>query len=102
MRFLFHEAAEAELDHAAAYYESCKPGLGIAFAEEVFATIGVISAHPEVGTPISRNTRRFLVKRFPFGVIYQSKGSALRIIAVADLRRRPGYWEDRLGSSAGE
>jgi hypothetical protein len=29
MRFWLHEAAEAELDAAVAYYESCRPGLGI-------------------------------------------------------------------------
>ncbi|RZB35160.1 MAG: hypothetical protein SRB1_00928 [Desulfobacteraceae bacterium Eth-SRB1] len=31
----------------------------------------------------------------PFGVIYQVKSGFVRIIAVADLRRRPDYWLDR-------
>ena len=37
MRFWLHEAADAELDAAVAYYESCRPGLGIDFAEEANA-----------------------------------------------------------------
>jgi hypothetical protein len=44
---------------------------------------------------MSKNTRRCLVNRFPFGVIYQVKSSFVSIIAVADLRRRPDYWIER-------
>jgi len=44
---------------------------------------------------MSKNTRRCLVNRFPFGVIYQIKSDSVRIIAVADLRRCPDYWLDR-------
>jgi hypothetical protein len=29
MKFFFHEAAETEFDHAIAYYEECRPGLGL-------------------------------------------------------------------------
>ncbi len=45
---------------------------------------------------MSQNTRRCLVNRFPFGVIFQVKAGMLRIIAVANLHRRPGYWADRV------
>lgn len=37
-----------------------------------------------------------LVRRFPFGVIYQPRGEQLVVIAVAHQRRRPGYWLRRL------
>jgi hypothetical protein len=96
MRFWLHEAADAELDAAVAYYESCRRGLGIDFAEEVYAAIALACTHPQAGPTLSENTRRRLVKRFPFGIIYQTKSDALYVIAVANLRRRPGYWQDRL------
>ncbi len=95
MRFLLHDEAETELEQAAAYYESCRSGLGIEFAEEVYSTVALASSFPEAGTPLSKSTRRYLVKRFPFGVIYRVKGDLLQIIAIADLRRRPGYWSGR-------
>ncbi len=95
MRFLLHEEAELELDQAVAYYESCSPGLGIDFAEEVYAAISLACTHPKAGTPLSANTRRRLVKRFPFGVVYQPRPGMIRVIAIADLRRRPDYWEGR-------
>jgi len=92
MRFYFHEHAETEFDKAVEYYEDCRYGLGIEFAQEVFATIDRIIQYSEAWSPMSKNTRRCLVNRFPYGVIYQVKYSSVRIIAVADLRRRPGYW----------
>jgi hypothetical protein len=53
-------------------------------------------AYSQAGRALSENTRRRLVKRFPFGIICQTKSDALHVIAVADLRRRPGYRQDRL------
>lgn len=96
MKFYFHEDAEAEFDHAVKYYEESLPGLGLEFAKEVYAAITHIIKFPDAWTPMSRNTRRCLVSRFPFGIIYQVKTGHVRIIAVADLRRRPNYWRDRV------
>jgi len=84
-----------EFVRAVEYYEDCRIGLGIEFAQEVYATIARIIQHPEVWSSLSKNSRRCLLNRFPFGVIYQVKSDHVRIIAVADLRRRPGYWLDR-------
>lgn len=96
MKFYFHPEAEAEFDRSVNYYEQCKPGLGLEFAEEVYATIGRIIQYPAAWFALSKNSRRCLVNRFPYGVIYQIKSRALRIIAVAHLNRRPGYWKERL------
>jgi len=95
MRFYFHELAQTEFDRAVEYYEDCRIGLGMEFAQEVHATIARIIKYPNACSPLSRNTRRCLVNRFPFGVIYRIKSNYLHIIAVADLRRRPEYWQNR-------
>ena len=95
MRFYFHEDAETEFDKAVEYYEGCRPGLGLEFAQEVYAAIARVVQFPEAWTPMSRNTRRCLVNRFPFGVIYRVKSGYIEVVAVADLRRRPGYWRHR-------
>ena len=95
MSFSFHEEAEAELDQAIAYYEDCRPGLGLELAEEVYSAIARIVQFPDAWSLISRRTRRCLVNRFPFGVIYHVKSNAIRIIAVAHLSRRPNYWKGR-------
>lgn len=96
MQFYFHPDADAEFDKVVDYYEKCQLGLGIAFAEEVYATIARIIEYPRAWMSMSKQTRRCLVNRFPYGVIFQVKSDMLRIIAVADLHRRPGYWRDRV------
>lgn len=96
MRFYFHEDAESEFDMAVEYYEDSRSGLGLEFAQEVYAAITRVIQFPDAWSPMSKNTRRCLVSRFPFGIIYQVKSGYVRIIAVADLRRRPNYWLDRV------
>ncbi len=97
MKFYFHAKAEAEFHNAVAYYENCRPGLGLRFAKEVLNTINRIIEFPEAWSALSSNTRRCLLNRFPYGIIYRirQKSEYLEIIAVADLRRRPDYWHDR-------
>ena len=96
MRFYFHEDAEAEFDRAVEYYEDSRSGLGLEFAQKVCSAIARVIQFPDAWSPMSKNTRRCLVSRFPFGIIYQMKSGYVRIIAVADLRRRPNYWWDRV------
>ena len=36
-----------------------------------------------------------LVPRFPYGVIYCLEADRMRVVAVANLYRRPGYWRAR-------
>lgn len=95
MRFYFHEYAETEFDRAVECYEDIQSGLGLEFASEVYMAIKRVLQFPEAWSTISKNTRRFLVNRFPFGIICQLKSGMVRIIAVADLRRHPGSWLGR-------
>lgn len=95
MRFFFHPRADEEFNEAVQYYEECQPGLGLEFAKEIYASIGRVAEYPNAWSEMSKNTRRCLVNRFPFGVIFQIKSGKLRIMAIANLHRRPGYWKDR-------
>ncbi|MFA6473002.1 MAG: type II toxin-antitoxin system RelE/ParE family toxin [Candidatus Latescibacterota bacterium] len=96
MRFYFHPDAEVEFDRAVGYYEQFQPGLGLKFTEEVYAAIARIIEYPDIYSALSKNTRRCLINHFPFGLIYQVKTNTLRIIAVANLYRKPGYWKERI------
>ena len=96
MKFTFHPDADAEFDQAVAYYEARQSGLGLELADEVLVTIARILDHPKAGSPFSKNTWRCLTKRFPYGIIYQIHEDKVRVIAVAHLSRRPGYWENRV------
>ena len=95
MKYRFHPQAEAELNEAVDYYDGCQEGLGLEFAKEVYAAIETVCRYPLAWTPLSRNTRRCLLNRFPYGVVYQSKDDVIIIIAVMRLSRKPNYWRER-------
>jgi plasmid stabilization system protein ParE len=91
----FHPEAEAELLAAARYYEDQAENLGFDFLAAVEATCERVLQFPEVGSPFGTRLRRVLVARFPYGVLYKFEGARLRVVAVANLYRRPGYWRAR-------
>lgn len=95
MTYSFHAEAEYELNQAVDYYNECQPLLGWDLAREVRAAIQNIVNFPKAWTRLSKNTRRCLVNRFPYGVIYQIVGEGILIIAVMNLNRKPGYWRER-------
>ena len=41
------------------------------------------------------DTRRYLLRRFPFFVVFREVDDLVQIVAVAHARRRPGYWLGR-------
>ncbi len=41
-------------------------------------------------------TRKFLLYRFPYAVVYRQIPSVIQIVAIAHAHRRPGYWKKRM------
>lgn len=96
MKVSFYPEARDELFEAISYYEQCQKGLGKEFAKEVYATIQRIIQFPEAWSKMSENTRRCLVNRFPYGLIYSILENEIIILAVMQLNREPGYWKKRM------
>lgn len=95
MKYFFHPEAEKEFSEAVDYYDACQEGLGLEFTREVYEMMECISEFPLAWTPLSQNTRRCLLKRFPYGVVYQPKGKEIVVVAIMQLNRKPGYWRKR-------
>jgi len=91
----FHELAEQELLDAAHYYENQSAGLGFAFLEEIEHAVAQICEHPESTYQISPLVRRKIVRRFPYSIMYSVQDDRIRILAIANQRRRPFYWRGR-------
>ena len=97
----FEDEADAEYRDAGRWYEGRRTGLGIEFFDAVDATVRQIVDLPGAGAripqvPASLPVRRLPVKRFPYHVVYLETPAAIRILAVAHDRRKPGYWKSRL------
>ena len=95
-RLEYHEGAIADVRNAVAWYQEHSPKAASDFIEELHRAAGAIREAPERWPKGKNNTRRFLLWRFPFTVIYSEHESVVTIWAVAHGSRRPGYWLSRI------
>lgn len=95
-RIEFHIEAEEELKFAARYYEQKVLGLGSDFLDQIEAGLLKIRGSPFLWPIYEGEYRRYLLKRFPYGMIYRvEERKTIFVIAVAHLHRRPRYWKSR-------
>ncbi|SCC95458.1 putative plasmid stabilization system protein, RelE/ParE family [Thiomonas sp. X19] len=96
MKLVVSPSALTELHDAAAFYTlKADVGLGLAFVTEFERTANLVLANPLLGAVFRGTRRRYILRRFPYSIIYQVTAEELRILAVAHHRRRPGYWAQR-------
>ena len=67
---------------------------------EVDAVLAAIARAPTRFPPYPRIdpelcVRHALTRRFPYAIAFIDIGSAIRVVAVAHERRRPGFWMTR-------
>ena len=92
---LFHPEARRDFVEAIDWYAERSPNAARAFQEAVKSAGLAISKAPELWPTYLLGTRRYLLKRFPFALVYRLTDEQIQIIAVAHGSRRPGYWADR-------
>ena len=90
-----HPDAIAEAKAAREWYMERSPSAADAFTKELDNAILQVSNFPQQGLSFIRETRRFLLRRFPFSVVYRESEEHIEVIAVAHARRKPGYWKKR-------
>ena len=93
----FHEDAGLEYDAAFDWYLARSPDAARNFDAEVKRAITQIVEAPTRWATGLHSTRRFLLHRFPFVLIYRILSpEEIQILAVSHASRRPSYWKDRL------
>jgi len=92
----FHELAEIELNDAAAFFEIEREGLGLRFLSAVEVATSQIQEHPEASPIIIKDIRRKVLRTFAYSIVYSIKPDRIRILAVANQKRRPFYWRTRV------
>jgi toxin ParE1/3/4 len=91
----FHTDAAEEMQAAAASYAARARGLGDEFLDEIEQGLHRIQQFPRLWSIYEGEYRRYLLQRFPYGLIYRIDPEKIFIIAVAHLHRQPGYWKHR-------
>ena len=82
-------AAEADVIEAFLWYEESRPGLGGDFEAAVDEMVERIAESPQLYPVVYRDTRRALLKRFPYILYYYVAGEEIVVIACLHTRRDP-------------
>jgi plasmid stabilization system protein ParE len=90
------DEALREAEAAAQWYAERSATAAIAFTEEIDAAESAIMQLPDAWPRYDHDTRRYLLRRFPFSIVYRVEPARILILAVAHAHRRPGYWRARL------
>ena len=85
-----------EAEAAARWYAERSPSAAAGFSEEIDTAESAITDFPDAWPRFDHGTRRYLLRRYPFGVIYRVESQRILIVAVAHAHRRPGYWRSRV------
>jgi plasmid stabilization system protein ParE len=91
-----HPAALAELKSALTWYLERSSTAAANFADELDRVINLTVKFPQRWPKADHGTRKFVLRRFPFAVVYREKQTAVQVLAVAHGHRQPGYWKNRL------
>jgi len=94
-RLEFHPEAIAEAEAQRLWYGERSPGAAEGFTTELEAAFDAILEAPDRWPVYIEGTRRYLLRRYPFLVVYRCIGKVIEIVAVAHGRRKPGYWISR-------
>lgn len=103
LAFDFHPEAQAEFAADVDWYDDRERDLGGRFADAVRAAVDAAVDDPALwaiwpGWDEEPLVRSKGVAGFPYRVVYLVRDDLLTIVAVAHAKRRPGYWQDRIGS----
>ena len=90
-----HPEAIAEARAAREWYQVRSADAADAFLAELDAGIESIRIAPDLYPSYLHGTRRYLMRQFPYLIVYRVTSTTIQVVAVAHGRRRPGYWKSR-------
>ena len=95
-KVLITQAAEDDYTQSLQWYAERSQWAAEGFEAEFASALQSIAADPERYPFCDQEHQFYLLKRYPFQVIYrQAALDRLLIVAVAHTSRRPGYWSER-------
>jgi plasmid stabilization system protein ParE len=90
------EEVDGDISAVEAWYAAQSLRAAAAFVAELEVAWERIAEGPSRWPKGACNTRKYLLKRFPYHVVYRIAAEDIVVIAVASGRRGPGFWLRRL------
>jgi|ERR1700683_2539170 toxin ParE1/3/4 len=94
--YRLHRLAWQEIEGADDWYSQRSADASFRFIAAISGAFDDISQAPRRWPKYLHGTRRLVLQRFPFPVVYLDDANVVNVVAVAHNKRRPGYWKDRL------
>jgi toxin ParE1/3/4 len=91
-----HPEAKAEANAAFDRFWEQSHAVALKFDAELREAYRTLRDHPLMCPPYLHGTRRVILNRYPFYVVFRERPHDIQIIAVAHAKRRPGYWTKRV------
>lgn len=91
-----HPEAEAEADGAFEWYWARSESAALGFDAELRNAFSTLQKNPRIYASYLRETRRIMLNRYPFFVVFRELPRKIQIVAIAHAKRRPGYWRGRV------
>lgn len=88
-------AAEDDYAQALCWYAERSVQAAEQFEAEFARALEVIAADPERFPHCDARHRYYLMRRYPFQVIFRRHDDRIVVIAVAHTKRKPRYWSGR-------
>ncbi len=92
----FVDAAAEELREVVSFLRRQAPGRDDRFLVELGDAVERVAENPYLGPLVGPEVRRIGLRRFPYNLVYEVRGQAIYVLAIAHQRRDPGYWQERL------
>ncbi len=95
-KVIIRPEAEDDLKKAFSWYEEKRKGLGYDFMSHVDSGLSFIEKNPEMFPPEFKETRRHLIKKFPYKIVYLIKKENIIVLAVVHGKRDPKLIKKRI------
>ncbi len=92
MKLVVSEAAKNEFDEIIQYYRQETTFVSSLFVIEAIHSLKIIRKFPSSGRFFYKKHQRFVVKGFPYYIVYQVLQDSILVTAFAHQHRRPNYW----------
>jgi toxin ParE1/3/4 len=91
--------AENDLKEIFSWYEDNRIGLGYDFLLQVDAGINFVKRNPESHPIEYKGTRKHLIKRFPYKIIYMVKKEEIIVLAILHGKRSLELLKSRVNNA---
>jgi hypothetical protein len=89
-------AAGQEALEAISWYSERSESAACGFQEEFDIAVAKIGELPQVYPIYMHGAKRCVLQRYPYALVFKEYKAEILVVAVAHLKRKLGYWKNRL------